>query len=120
MVAAGAFDCNVSQKITARLFVESLHIVAWWGVRENGTPWGDGGVYPEIARRFWRGASFKVTPISEQFGWEQLRAQNPNALFLCWVHGERFGLIAADTTPPVGSKVVFQSDGTEAAAAPSP
>lgn len=75
----------------------------------GNTPWGDAGVYQTIAERFWQGATFKVTQISEQFSWEQLQTQNPDAHFLFYVHQKKLGVITEGTEPPEGAKVVFQA-----------
>ena len=43
------------------------------------TPWGEAGEYNAIARRFWAGATFKVTQTTEQFDWRDLRGAEPRA-----------------------------------------
>ena len=70
------------------------------------TPWGEHASYGAIARRFWQGSAFKVTQTSEQFGWDELREQNPGGLFLFFVHQDRIGVIR-DTAPPTGAKVIY-------------
>ncbi len=71
------------------------------------TPWGDAGTYVELSRRYWRHGSFKVTSISEEFGWEALQERNPGALFLFYVEAEKLYAIDGKRAPTTGSKVVY-------------
>lgn len=71
------------------------------------TPWGEPGTYQAIARRFWKGESFKVTQVTEAYTFEQLRADNPAALFLFWVHDGRMGVLDNATQPPKGARLVY-------------
>lgn len=74
-------------------------------------PWGDAGTYQEITRRYWSSGTFKVTTLSEEFPWQRLVQQHPNALFLFWVKPGKLGVVDADSAPPEGAKVVFMTNG---------
>jgi len=52
-------------------------------------PWGEAATFAGLARRYWNGGRFKVTRLSEEFGWQEFRAQNPGALVMFAVHPER-------------------------------
>lgn len=71
------------------------------------TPFGEDGSYVGLSRRYWRKGAFKVTAISEEFGWEELKARNPGALFMFYVSEERLHTIGAKSAPKSGSKVVY-------------
>ena len=73
------------------------------------TPWGEAGSFRSITRRFWRGGSFKVTTISEEFGVEEFRVRNPEAILLFYVYQGRVKVLTADTEPPEGAKLVYLS-----------
>ena len=71
------------------------------------SPWGEAANHEEITRHFWKGASFKVTSISEAFGWEELVENNPTAKFLFYLHQDKLKVIEEGTTPPQGAKVIY-------------
>jgi len=75
-------------------------------------PWGESGTYQEITRRYWNNATFKVTALSDEFTWEQLKQQHPDALFLFWVKPSKLGVIEGDKGPPEDAKVVLMTNGT--------
>ncbi|MAE76673.1 MAG: sodium:proton exchanger [Planctomycetes bacterium] len=71
-------------------------------------PWGDDGTYRTITARFWKGATFKVTNLSDEFDGAAFRDKNPDALVLCWVHQDHLRFAdAADAMPPDGARVVY-------------
>jgi NhaP-type Na+/H+ or K+/H+ antiporter len=74
------------------------------------TPWDERGSYQEITSRYWRGSTFKVTPISENFGWEELKEKNPGALFLFYVNQDRVQAMSGKKEPPAGAKVIYFTD----------
>ena len=55
----------------------------------------------------WKGATFKVTSISEEFGWEELQEKNPDALFLFYLHQGKLKVIGEPTAPPERAKVIY-------------
>lgn len=63
-------------------------------------PWGDEATYRSIASRFWKGASFKATSITENYTFETLRENNSHALFLFCVQQGRLVLLGDTDTPP--------------------
>ncbi|MEO6595950.1 MAG: sodium:proton antiporter [Planctomycetota bacterium] len=75
-------------------------------------PWGSRGTYQEITRRYWNGATFKVTTLSETFTWEKLRQQHPDGLLLFWVRSNKLGVIDGDKAPPDGAKVILMTNGS--------
>jgi hypothetical protein len=81
-------------------------------------PWGEQGTYQEITRRYWSDGAFKVTTLSEEFPWQKLVQQHPNALFLFWVKASKLGVVNVDKEPPDGAKVVFMTDSRPAAQPP--
>ena len=76
----------------------------------GNTPWAEDGVYQGIAERFWRGVTFKVTQTSEQFTWEQMRIQNPDATYWFYVHQNKLSVMTEGSEPPLGAKVVYQAE----------
>ncbi|MEM7199574.1 MAG: sodium:proton antiporter [Planctomycetota bacterium] len=84
------------------------------------TPWGQNASYGAIARRFWQGGSFKMTQTTEQFGIEVLREQNPDALFMFYLHQSRIHVMTAESSPPMGAKVVYLASANESAPAAQP
>ena len=71
------------------------------------SPWGDAASHEDISRYFWKGATFKVTSISEAFGWEELQEKNPDALFLFYLHQEKLVVFDEPTAPPERAKVIY-------------
>lgn len=71
------------------------------------SPWGAHVTYAELTRRYWAGATFKATALTREFTFEQLREQNPGALFLFFLHRGRLGVVSSDEPPPEEAKVVF-------------
>jgi hypothetical protein len=71
------------------------------------TVWGEQATFRDISSRFYRGATFKVTALTETFDRDALAAQHPGALFLFFVDGRRLRAFGGKATPPAGSKVVF-------------
>lgn len=75
---------------------------------QGRSPWGEEGSYRQITRRYWKeGTNFKVTAISENFGFEDLKEQHPDALFLFALHDGQIRVLEADKAPQAGSKVVY-------------
>lgn len=70
-------------------------------------PWGESGTFRAITSRFWKGNSFKVTQLSEEFGWGAFRETNPEAMPMFFVHNERLRPITNEIEPPLGSQVVY-------------
>jgi hypothetical protein len=70
-------------------------------------PWADSGTYGVLARRFWQNGAFKVTQLSDQFTFEQLREQNPGAMFLFYVYQQKLGILSQGAEAPADSKVVY-------------
>jgi hypothetical protein len=70
-------------------------------------PWGEEATHREITSRFWRGAMFKTTTISDSFPWEDLKANNPGSMFLFCVIGRRLQVLTSNQVPPNGAKVIF-------------
>ncbi len=72
-------------------------------------PWGEAGTYRAITSRYWKGHDFKVTQLTEAFGFEAFREKNAEALPLFFVKDDHLRLIEAGTLPPVGAQVVYLS-----------
>ncbi|MEE9126042.1 MAG: sodium:proton antiporter [Planctomycetota bacterium] len=70
-------------------------------------PWGDEASYRNITSRFWRGASFKTTQITEEFTWENLRENAPEGMFMFYLHQGRLQILVPEAEPPTGSKVIY-------------
>jgi NhaP-type Na+/H+ or K+/H+ antiporter len=70
-------------------------------------PWGDDVNYRNITSRFWRGGSFKVTQITEEFTWKRLRENAPEAMFMFYLHQSRLQILAGEAEPPTGSSVIY-------------
>ena len=72
-------------------------------------PWGEDATYRAITRRFWIGQTFRVTTLTEEFGWERLQASNPDALFLFQIADNKLRAIPIDGDPKfkVGARVVY-------------
>jgi len=83
------------------------------------TPWGEPGSYMEITSRFWQDASFKVTTISESYGWQELKQSNPGALFLFSVEQDRIYTMDGKREPAAGAKVIYMTAAPNSRAAES-
>jgi len=70
------------------------------------TPWGSDGSHDAITRRFWEGAVFKVTSTSPEFTLADLKAKNPDALYMFFVYQNRIGVLDDQAAPPPGAKIV--------------
>jgi len=70
-------------------------------------PWGENANYRNITSRFWRGGSFKSTQISEEYTWGNLKENSPDAMFMFYLHQGRLQILAGDTEPPTGAKVIY-------------
>ena len=70
-------------------------------------PWGEDASYHNITSRFWRGGSFKSTQITEEFTWENLKANAPDALFMFYLYQGRLQILAGEAEPPTGAKVIY-------------
>lgn len=70
-------------------------------------PWGEAGTFRAITSRFWKGNSFKVTQLSEEFDWSAFRETNPDAMPMFFVHNERLRLAVSESEPPLGAQVVY-------------
>ncbi len=70
-------------------------------------PWGERASCSELTRLFWRYGGFKVTSVSQEFSFEDLKDRNPNAVFLFYVFKERVVAMDADTGVPAGAKVIL-------------
>lgn len=70
-------------------------------------PWGDAVTYNELTQRYWQNHAFRVTTLSEEFSWAQLRQRHPAALFLFYVKGGKLGVIEQGKEPPEEARVVF-------------
>jgi len=70
-------------------------------------PWGEKGSYPAVTGRFWKGSGFKVTQITENFGWEELVSKNEDSLFLFSVQQGKLQAITEEAKPSAGAKVVY-------------
>lgn len=70
-------------------------------------PWGEDFSYRNITSRFWRGGNFKSTQISEEYTWEKLKENTPDAMFMFYLHQGRLQILAGDTEPPKGAKVIY-------------
>lgn len=71
------------------------------------SPWGEAASHEEITRAFWKGASFKVTAISENFSWDELQESTPGALFLMYLYQGKLSVIDEFVHPPDGAKVIY-------------
>jgi Trk K+ transport system NAD-binding subunit len=70
------------------------------------TPW-PAATYAEITRRYWQEQRFKVTSLSDSFGWDQLQGQNPEALFMFEVQEGSLRVLANDSKLKAGAKVIY-------------
>ncbi|GJM22739.1 MAG: sodium/hydrogen antiporter [Planctomycetota bacterium] len=81
------------------------------GERDSGlggrTPWGELGTYDEISARYWKGARFKVTELTEQFNGDDFRAKNPEALVLFEVVNARLEPVRSDDDVEPGGKLIW-------------
>lgn len=77
------------------------------GTLGGRTPWADRGTYDEISARYWKGARFKVTELSEQFDGDAFRAKNPEALVLFEVRDGRLEPVRADEELQPGDTLVW-------------
>ena len=115
----GATDDDHYNALTCLRFAHELGREATFqvtGVKAAGapamsgqTPWAESGTYRGLTSRFWKGASFKVTSLSEEFGYEAWREQNPEALALFYVHNERLRVIDEKAEAPTGAQLVHLS-----------
>lgn len=71
-------------------------------------PWPD-ATYPEITRRYWQDQRFKITALTETFGWQQLQEQNQQGLFLFYMVEKDLRVLEADSKPPAGAKVIYMA-----------
>ncbi len=70
-------------------------------------PWGEDTSYHNITSRFWRGGTFKSTQITNEFTWKNLKENAPDAMFMFYLHQGRLQILAGDTEPPTGAKVIY-------------
>jgi len=70
-------------------------------------PWGEEVSYRNITSRFWRGGNFKSTQITPEFTWEDLREKAREGLFMFYLHQGRLQILAGDTVPPTGARVIY-------------
>ncbi|MCA8971307.1 MAG: sodium:proton antiporter [Planctomycetes bacterium] len=73
------------------------------------TPWGEAGTFRAITSRYWKGNTFKVTQLKEEFDIEDFRVKNPDAIAMFYVKDERLHLVSPTAEPPVGSHLVYLS-----------
>ena len=71
------------------------------------SPWGEDGSYRSITRRFWKGESFKVTTLTEEFDFGAVVEQHPTAMFLFVMHQGKLNLHDPEKPPPAGAKIIY-------------
>jgi len=71
-------------------------------------PWGEAGTFGALSSRYWSGAAFKTTEVSEEFTWRDFLGQNPGAIPLFLVRQDRLEPATVDVEPRAGARVVYQ------------
>ena len=72
-------------------------------------PWGEAASFRSITSRYWKGGSFKVTQLSDEFDVARFREVNPESLPLFYVKDERLHLFMEASDPGAGSQLVYLS-----------
>ncbi|PIE21935.1 MAG: sodium:proton exchanger [Planctomycetota bacterium] len=70
-------------------------------------PWDGPLSWSEITRRYWKGASFKVTTLSEDYPWEQFREDQPEAFALFILVNGALEPVSSEKQPANGKLVYF-------------
>ena len=66
-------------------------------------PWAGEVSYPRLARRYWQGARFRVTALTEEFGWEEFQQTWPGTLVLFRIRDGRLAPWEKDEDPGSGT-----------------
>lgn len=70
-------------------------------------PWGSSTTFSSLSRRFWGGSRFKSTELTERYGYEQFRVDQPDALVLFAIEDRKLFPIVANAEPEAGMRIVY-------------
>jgi NhaP-type Na+/H+ or K+/H+ antiporter len=71
-------------------------------------PWDGGLSWSEITRRYWKGASFRVTTLSDDYGWDQFCEDRPEAFAIFLLQNGALFPVDGERVPSNG-KLVYLS-----------
>lgn len=82
-------------------------------------PWGDAGTFQALGAVYWSRDQFRVTKLTDEFDFEQFRAENENAAVLFAVTAGKIRPLSSADVPGAGTQIVWYAVAV-AAEAPAP
>jgi hypothetical protein len=70
-------------------------------------PWSASTTFSSLSRRYWAGGRFKSTELTERYGFEQFRADQPDALILFAMAGKKLFPLASGEGAEPGRRIVY-------------
>jgi hypothetical protein len=70
-------------------------------------PWGASTTFSSLSRRYWAGSRFKSTELTERYGYEQFRGDQPDALVLFAIEDRKLLPMGANAEPEAGMRIVY-------------